>query len=547
MHNLSYDSKNPVFCFNGFYFSIQVFTHENCYEIDKGAVSTDGTNENFHLECAGLTWAGGQEKAAGSVKLNAEKTSKGAIFHLQAEHGTENIRCVKLAFKGMDTGELAGLRMPETEDRLKKIPPEGIILRYPNGFDGLYTPLLILKQAEDNYIYFRSMDDRVRPKTFTVLPSRDKLDVELIFEQSAKEFKNTIDVPSWEVGTSCDYEYIMKEQAVFIEKTYRLKPWEKREDIPGWAKNISLVASVHCQHWTGYKFNTYEQVLENLRWIAGRIDPERVLAYLPGWEGRYYWQYGDFRPDPRLGGEEGFDKLINEVLKMGMHIMPMFMINGANPRTQGFEEWGEPSIVRTAGGFLQIGGSCDWDSSRHYDHNCGILLNPGSPAWQDRLVGQVNELIDRYAFDGVFMDLAAVYINDPRYDVYQASVDIANRIRKDHPNVLMSGEGWYDAMSLSMPLTQPALVAPGDTLWSDQPYPPLFDKYNRCFGHLGTGDPSRGSTGAFEWGYNFKTQRVPLRKGILPTVTIVDGTIKNAPGKVEEIIEDAKQYAKAYL
>jgi len=547
MHNLSFDSKNPIFNFNGLRFTIQVFTNENCYEIDESSVSTDVTENKIFLECHRLTWAGGQELTAGTVRLEAEKTAQGTAFHLQARHDVENIRCMKLKFIGVEKGEIAGLRMPEFGPALKEVPSDGIILRYPNGFDGLYTPLLVLKQAEGKYYFFRSLDNRVRPKTFVLLPTEESIEIELIFEESAMEFKNTIDVPIWEVGISDSYELIMEEQASIIERTYNLTQWEKRGDVPDWAKQISLVASVHCQHWTGYKFNTYAQVLENLKWIGERIDPQRVLAYLPGWEGRYYWQYGDFRPDPRLGGEDGFRKLMVGASDMGMHIMPMFMINGANPRTEGFSEWGEPSIFKTAGGFMQIGGSCDWDSSRHYDHNCGILLNPGSPAWQDRLVGQVIDLIDKFGFDGVFMDLAAVYINDPRYDVYQATIDIANRIRNGHSNILMSGEGWFDAMSVAMPLTQPALVNSGDTVWSDRPYAPLFDKYNRCFGHLGTGDPSRGSTGAFEWGYNNKTQKVPFRKGIIPTVTIVDGTIKNAPNKVEEIIEEAKLYAKIYL
>ena len=62
-------------------------------------------------------------------------------------------------------------------------------------------------------------------------------------------------------------------------------------------------------HWSGYTFNTYADMLEIIRVVADRIDGQRVLAYLPGWEGRYYWQYGDYRPSPELGGEEGFAAL----------------------------------------------------------------------------------------------------------------------------------------------------------------------------------------------------------------------------------------------
>jgi len=547
LHHLSYEAKNAVFKFNGLTFSVMVFTHENSYLLDENSISTSSGGDSFNAECHRLAWAGGQEKCEGKVRIRAEKTAEATQIKIYASHPSETVRCVKLLLRGISKGAAVGLRTAEGARKEKEITEEGLLMRYPNGFDGLYTPLLVIKHSQNNFTYFRSLDNVVRPKTFVVLNSGDCFDIELIFEERAIDFKNSIDVPVWEIGKGWDYEEIMSSQAMFIEKTYGLLPWEKRPDVPQWARNISLVASVHCQHWTGYIFNDYERVLKNLIWISKRIDPERVLAYLPGWEGRYYWQYGDYRPDPRMGGEEGFKKLIDGAKNLGIHVMPMFMINGANPRTEGFSEWGEPSIYTSAGGFKQIWGSCDWDTSRHYDHNCGLPLNPGAPLWQDRLVGQIISLIDRFGFDAVFLDLAAVYVNDPRYDTYKATIDIARRIRENNPDVLISGEGWYDAISLSMPLTQPALVPSGDTVWSDGPYAPLFDKYNRCFGHLGTGDPSRGSTGVFEWGYNKKTQRVPLRKGIIPTVTIVNGTIENAPEKVEEIIEDAKLYAQMFL
>ncbi|HZG55127.1 hypothetical protein [Paenibacillus sp.] len=64
----------------------------------------------------------------------------------------------------------------------------------------------------------------------------------------------------------------------------------------------------------------------------------------------------------------------------------------------------------------------------------------------------------------------------------------------------------------------------------------------------GLGDPSRGSTGAHEFGINATgIYRVPLRKGILPTVTLLDGSIANAPERVMEIIGDAKEYAKRFI
>ena len=35
--------------------------------------------------------------------------------------------------------------------------------------------------------------------------------------------------------------------------------------------------------------------------------------FLPAWDGRYYWNYPIYQPDPRLGGPEGFRSLVDFV------------------------------------------------------------------------------------------------------------------------------------------------------------------------------------------------------------------------------------------
>ena len=74
----------------------------------------------------------------------------------------------------------------------------------------------------------------------------------------------------------------------------------------------------------------------------------------------------------------------------------------------------------------------------------------------------------------------------------------------------------------------------------------MFDTYARGFGHLCLGDVSRGSTGVHELGFNPIT-RCPLRKGIIPTITITDRTLENAPDIAAEIFSDANRYAELYL
>ena len=73
-----------------------------------------------------------------------------------------------------------------------------------------------------------------------------------------------------------------------------------------------MVTTLHGMHYTGYMFNDYAKMLEILRWMATQIPADRVLVFLAAWDGRYYWDYPNYRASDRMGGEAGFRELIDE-------------------------------------------------------------------------------------------------------------------------------------------------------------------------------------------------------------------------------------------
>lgn len=539
LQELSYDFRDAFFDFNELQFGAQLFTFENAYGLAKADCSENYDDTKMKVTSNLLSWAGGQERTPGYLSINAAKENCKTTFYLEAKM-PKKIRSMKLLLKNIPNGKIINL-IDKTE---REVTSDGIILRYPEGWRTLGTALLILRTDEGKLIYFRSLDTEVRDKKFVLIRRGNVIDVELIFEEDATKMTNYIKVPAWEVGVCTSIEEIYKVHMDYIEKAFGLEPWEKRRDVPDWAKEVSLIAAIHCQHWTGYIFNDYQKVLEHLKWIAERIDPKRVLVYLPGWEGRYYWKYGNYCPDERMGGAEGFKKLVHDAKELGFHIMPMFGINIVNRGLENYEEWGAPSEFRSPSG-NRFGGSVDWDGSRHYDHGSNANLNPAAPGWQNRLVEQITELIDTYGFDAVFLDIAAVWVNDPNHSLYQGILTLVERIRENRPNILVSGEAWYDGLGKALPLVQSGHTD-GVLHWHDDVYPEIFDRYCRGFAHLCLGDPGRGSTGVHELGYN-PIQRTPIRRGVIPTVTIVDGSIENAPEKIEDIILDAKKYAELYL
>ncbi len=542
MQDLSFTFPTPHFTLKGITFSVMIYTFRNAYAPDASGMSVKQGEEELTADINGLCYAGGQLKMPGYVKIHAYTCENGIRIKAMARIAghEEDIRCIKITVHGIPEGKLINL----TDARPREIPPEGLNLKYPEGWRDVGTPLVILQTKEGGLYYYRSLDNQVRDKRFVFVHTQQGLAAELIFEEKATQMSGRIDAPEWEVGQGGSVADIYEPHRLHTEKNYGLVPWEKRSDVPDWAREISLVAAIHCQHWTGYVFNDYEQVLENLKKICRQVEGRRVLAYLPGWEGRYYWKYGSYSPDERMGGKEGFLKLCREAKELGVHVMPMFGINVVGSHFDNYEEWGLPSEFRGPGG-SQYGGSVDWDASRHYDHGSNRNLNPAAPRWQNRLYAQVTGLMDEYGFDAAFFDIAAVWMNDPSHSLYEGIRRLTDRLKEHDPKLLLAGEGWYDGLAACIPLLQCGHTD-GVLHWHDEAYAPMFDTYARGFGHLCLGDVSRGSTGVHELGYN-PARRCPLRKGIIPTITIVDGTLEKAPEEAAVIFEDAKRYAQMFL
>jgi hypothetical protein len=306
--------------------------------------------------------------------------------------------------------------------------------------------------------------------------------------------------------------------------------------VPDWSREVSLVVALHGMHWTGHTFNTYTQMAEALRWVSERIEGKRVLAFLPGWEGRYYWQYGDYRPEPLLGGADGFSALCEAAHTLGVTLMPMFGANCANTATPGFQEWGEPSVLKSPTGMVFQGNRPDWDASRSNDPGWQAWLNPGAPKWREHLIGQVSELLGKHNLRAVFFDTQHIWENDPRYPLYEGLAAMRDELHSRFPHLLIAGEGWYDALGAITPVSQ--VGAPAR-------WPEAFGRYNRTFAHLMSGDPSRGSNGVHEAGYT-PFRLVPDEPQWWPTLTVVDGTLRHGSEGAEQAIAQAREYARKW-
>jgi hypothetical protein len=521
VNNLSFDPAHPWFPVPGLpgaEWTVEVFTVENVYGLDPAKSEFDGRR----LEASGLQRLGGQQVASGSVTVEGGVGEDGAISWTIVATAVEPLKAVKLLLRGLPaalTGQ--GWWMSTTPAGRTLLPTAArpLLLTYPWALSASWqTPWICAGEGPALSLSVR--DDRVRAKRFYVYrPHWSESDVvEVICDAAAAARGASLTSPEIRLMVCADEAEIkqeLEEHLVWLERAFELIRWEERRDAPVWADELDLVVTLHGQHWTGYVFNTFDQMAAILESVCAEVAGERVLAYLPGWEGRYYWQYPWYRPGDDLGGEQGFTRLVERARSLGVHLMPMLGANGANVNR--YADWETAAFRSPSDRYVEVVNRPDWDNDRTGEDD-QVFLSPGDPAFRRHLADQVSSIVERYEVEGIFLDTSACWFNDPRHDVFEGYRDLVGEIRRRHPELLVCGEGWYDALLGVFPMNQ---------TWIEMAEPPRFDdlpvRYSRVLGHLKDGAPGAGTTGVHEGGTN--PLAAPLRRnGFVPALPVVDDT-----------------------
>jgi hypothetical protein len=523
VNHLSFDPAHPWFAVPGLpgaEWAVEIFTTENVYGIDPAKSRFDGST----LAASGLRWLGGQRGAVGAVTVRAGQSRDGATNWTITARASELIKSVKLLLRKLPVEISSGGWWTPTTSAASSFRPTSdrpLLLTYPwaSAGDGWQTPWVCAGDGPGLAISVR--DSLVRAKRFYAYrPHWAQGEVvEVVCTAAASSRRNSFESPEIRLRVCADESEVRRDfndHLASIEANYGLTRWEERHDAPAWADDLDLVLTLHGQHWTGFVFNTFDQMAAVLQDVCEAVRGERLLAYLPGWEGRYYWQYPIYRPGEDLGGEAGFARLVATARTLGVHLMPMFGANGANVRR--YPQWENAAFRSPSDRYVELVNKPDWDSDRVGEDE-QVFLNPGEPNFRHDLVDQITAVVDRYGVEGVFLDTSACWFDDPRHDVYQGYRDLVNELHGHNPDLLLCGEGWYDALLSIFPMNQ---------TWIDMTNPPRFAdlplRYSRLLGHLNYGAPGNGSTGVHERGTN--PLAVPLRRnGFVPALPIVNDTL----------------------
>jgi hypothetical protein len=516
----SFDLGDPIFDCFGRALSFQIVTLENLLGLEPARCDVVRAGDVIRIRAAGLSQAGQQEGAAGDAEIEVVRDGPDRLrMRLRARAETP-IRCAKLLLRDLDPA----LAVVDEDARERAVGSFGEILEYPTR---LAAPVLRVRAGSES-LGLRFEDARVRPKRFALCTERvgplaGRGVVELIHEEDATRFATRLETADLVLASGDAAARALDEHLAFAERQLGLAPWERRSDVPGWARGLRLVATLHGMHFTGRVFLGYAEMLDVLRFLAGRVPGERILAYLPGWEGRYYWQYGDYRPEPRLGGAAGFARLCDGARELGVRVMPMFGANCANRGLPPVAALPDDAHLKSATRNRFHGNQPDWDLSRAHDTGWQAWFNPGHPAWREHLASQIEAVLDAFAVDAVFLDTVHAWTNDPDHPVVDGIRELVERLRAHRPDLLLAGEADYDALLPLFPLFQRP--------WWERP-PAWTARYVKRFGHLCEGEP-RGRTGVHEFGTWGPSVPAGDDPGLLATLAFQDGTLESERDMIE--------------
>ena len=528
----SFDFPEPSVVFGDYRFGFLVFTDENTYGLDRSKMRAESNGNGMRITCDGFVWAGGQEKAPGRLVATLESTGKTIEWNVVVEM-ERPVKTISTIVRGVPRGRVSmgggGFVDPRDNEFLAGYAFGAGDLHGPGSAAAIVTPLLMIEASPTDIFYVSSLDDRVRPKRFYLAPGETSYRVEAIYEHDAWRNDRRVETPRWRLGRAKSADEATALHMQHVERTFAIPTWETRTDVPAWMRNVAMVTTLHGQHYTGYMFNDYAKMLEILRWMATQIPPDRVLAFISAWDGRYYWDYPIYRTNDRMGGAAGFAKLVGEARKMGFKIMPMFGMNSANKKLPMWPTIADALTHKIDGDEYNLNW-VDWNNDRHQDGWLGYM-NLGVDSWRNHLEGRIADMIERYKVDAYFLDIAGGHVNSTNGDMHEGTKRLIMNLRSKYPNVLAVGEMPYDALHGFIPVYH----AGGGAMWH---------KYSRFFSHLSAPAPGRGSSGVHESGFGrFNNETLGLYPTTIPTLQVVDDTFTKHRDTMAAVIARAKQRA----
>ena len=442
--SMGFDFKDPYVEFEGLSFAVRLSTESNVYCPDPSGVEVDrNTPGQVILRCTSLSAAGGQIIVPGELELKITRLDESSFsISTKGRHPEELGQTLLVLVKGIEVTSFVS-EYPQAKGVHPFKGTGGFQYSYPSREATM--PLSFITTPEEEW-FVLSRDREVRKKGFACF--FDHLAGEpvvlLSHDQDARKWSNSIVAPDWELGSGRSRLEIVMERCSDLEEHFGMVPWIQREDTE-WIDQLKVAAFFHGVHWTGHRYNTFEQMGEQLEWICKTMEGKQVMAFLPAWDGRYYNTYPEHLPDERMGGAEGLKGFVAKAHELDVKVV--LMLGGPNLATFEFLEKHQmtDAALKGSSGMPQVQDWLDWNADLDIE-TMGLIMNFGHPDYRDYMVEKTAELFDLYGVDGVFLDGTLRWDNAPDYSPYEGLVKYTQELRSRYPDKLLMGEDGYDAI-----------------------------------------------------------------------------------------------------
>lgn len=443
---IGYDFKDPYIDFQGLKFAIRLSTDNNIYCPNPGQMNIKKLSENeVVLHSNSLSSAGGQLISGGSIELKLSLTADNRIsISAKGSHPSEISKTILVIIKGIKVESMVS-EQPQAKGVQVFKNKKGIRVSYPSR--AATMPLVFFTTSNREW-HVISKDRKIRKKGFACLYDHLTNEPVILLSHDAdmRKISTNIKAPQWVLGNDRPRIEVVKERCVDLEEYFSLTPFNKKHKVhKDWIDNLKVVTFLHGTHWTGYIYNTYDQMGEQLEWISQMLDGKQILVFLPAWDGRYYVNYPEHEPERRMGGSDGLKRLVKKAHRLGMKIV--LMLGGPNLSTFEFLKKNDMmgAGLKTPSGHEELQNWLDWNTDLKIE-TLGLIMNFGHPKYLDYMISKTSQLFDIYGIDGVFLDGTLRWQNSPDYSPYEGLVKYTKEIRKKYPQKLIMGEDGYDAV-----------------------------------------------------------------------------------------------------
>lgn len=533
MYTIGFDFKDTWLELDKLSFSIRFFTERNAYVPHPNHTEIRSTETGINLISTKLSWGGGQQQCEGNIELSVVRDGNRYIVRAKAFHPNEICKSVLIQIAGINVRTIQF-----DEERIERVNERGEIKakRYPPSAKDLRVkmPLIFAGNDRGEKWFVLSKDRKLRAKRFASHydPFVNLQILDLAHEEDKRFRGHHIELPEWHIGLAVEKVDIVLERCRDLEQHFGLVPYDQREDTPKWLDDIRLIVNLHGEHWTGHVFNTFADMEKVVEWITDRIEGHKVLAFLPAWDGRYYYEYPKYEPSQRLGGVDGFKKFVEKAHQLGVKVLPMLGANNANMEIMKQMDL-EDAIIRGDWGNEVRCDWVDWDYDLAEEKNA-MLANLGHPGFQKHMIERSSYLVDRFSVDGLFLDITFWWENDPRYSPFEGTAAWAKEMKRRYPDLLLFGENSYDVLWGIFSLFAESYSPPG--------YEGALYRYVRQGYYLARPEAGSGSAGIHEQAWRSPEGETGFPQYVIPTMTVLTDTLTKYKKESEMLIKRALEW-----